>query len=371
METGRLGNGREVMWLRNGQLAVAVALGGGHIAALQSGGPQAVNPLWAPPWPSHEPEAVTEAMVAGEYGGAPEGRTLASILGHNLALDLFGTPSAEETAAGVLTHGFFGAQRWEWAAEAAGGVVGRCTAARSEMAVERRIRLDGGMAWVEETVTNLGIWDRPIAWQQHVTLGPPWLEDGAFWLAANAERGQAFPQPLGKGSRLVPGGEGAWPWMPARDGERADYRRLPAAPASEFAAFRIAPEAEWGYFLAGNRRLGQTLAYVWPRATFPWLGIWDEREARETAPWNGRTWTRGLEFGASPFPSSRRNLLRQPELWDTPTYAWLPARGRLSMRYALGLFADGGEADAELRWNDGRVEMWAGARRRAELPWQR
>lgn len=371
METGRLGNGREVIWLSNAELAVAVAPGGGHIAAIQAGGPQAVNPLWAPPWPSHEPEAVTEAMVAGEYGGAPEGRTLASILGHNLALDLFGTPSAEETAAGVLTHGFFGAQRWEWAAEAARGLVGRCTAARSEMAMERRIQLDGGMAWVEETVTNLGIWDRPIAWQQHVTLGPPWLGDGEFWLAVNAERGQAFPQPLGTGSRLVPGGEGAWPWMLARNGERADYRRLPAAPASEFAAFRIAPEAEWGYFLAGNRRLGQTLMYVWPRAMFPWLGIWDEREARETAPWNGRTWTRGLEFGASPFPSSRRNLLRQPELWGTPTYAWLPARGRLSTRYALGLFADGGEADGELRWNDGRLEMWAGGRRRGERPWRR
>ncbi|MGH9533845.1 MAG: hypothetical protein ACRD2E_03200 [Terriglobales bacterium] len=366
-QSGRLENGREVLWLNDGTLALAVAPGGGHIAAVRSVAPGAASPLWIPPWPSHEPDMVTDAMVAAEYGGPPEGRTLASILGHSLALDLFGTPSPEEAAAGVLTHGFFGARQWRW--EAADGLAGACEDDRSAMRVQRRIRLVGALAWVEEAITNLSVWDRPIAWQQHVTLGPPWLEDGAFWLAANAERGRAFPQPLGDGSRLAPGSEGAWPRMPAKDGGTVDYRRLPAAPATEFAAFRIAPEAAWGYFLAGNRRLGQVLFYAWPRAVFPWLGIWDERQARHTAPWNGRTWTRGLEFGASPFPTNRRELLRQPELWDTPTCAWLPARARVSVRYALGLFAYTGEADAALRWDGGEVQLWAGGRRVAALPW--
>lgn len=370
IEAGRLGNGREVVWLRDQRLALAVAPGGGHIAAVvRAGAPGAASPLWMPPWPSHEPEAVKTALVEAEYGGPPEGQTLASILGHNLALDLFGTPSPEETAAGVLTHGFFGARRWDWSSQG-GGLRLAGAEARSAMGVERRIRLDGGVAWIEETVTNLAIWDRPIAWQQHVTLGPPWLEDGAFWLASNARRGRAFPQALGRGSQLAPGGEGSWPRMPAAAGAPLDYRRLPPAPASDYAAFQIAPEAEWGYFLAANRRIGQTLFYAWPRAVFPWLGIWDERDARTTAPWNGRTWTRGLEFGASPFPACRRELLQAPQLWGAPVHAWLPAAGRLQARYALGIFDFGGGGEAELRWDGGEVQIWAEGRRAAALPWR-
>lgn len=371
IEAGRLGNGREVVWLRDEHLALALAPGGGHVAAvMRAGVAGAASPLWTPPWPSHEPEAVTAAMVAAEYGGPPEGQTLASILGHNLALDLFGTPSAEEAAAGVLTHGFFGARRWQWQAQA-GELRMACEEPRSALRVERRIRLDGGVARIAETVTNLAVWDRPIAWQQHVTLGPPWLEDGAFWLASNAGRGRAFPVALGHGSRLAPGGEGTWPRMPANraasGGEPVDYRHLPAAPASDYAAFQIEPGAEWGYFLAGNRRLGQALFYVWPRAVFPWLGIWDERDARTTVPWQGRTWTRGLEFGASPFPACRRDLLRQPEMWATPVFAWLPAAGQLQVRYALGLFDYAG-GPGELRWSADQAELWAEGRRAAALP---
>ncbi len=371
LRTGRLANGREVVWLRDERLAVAVAPGGGHIAAIQrADAPDAPSPLWVPPWASQEPEAVTEAAVAAEYGGPPEGRTLASILGNNLALGIFGAPSAEETAAGVVTHGFFGVRRWAWR-EDGPGLLASCQDPTSGIGIERRIELDGGVAWAEETVTNLGIWDRPIAWQQHVTLGPPWLEDGAFWLEANAQRGQAFPVSLSEDSRLQPGAEGSWPRMPGRQGRAVDYAELPLAPASEFAAFQIEPGAEWGYFVAGNRRLGQALFYAWPRAVFPWLGVWDERDSRQTAPWNGRTWTRGLEFGASPFPASRRELLRQPALWDTPAYAWLPAAGRLHVRYAFGLFALPAGERGELRWRGGEAQVWARQRMAAWLRSQR
>jgi hypothetical protein len=39
------------------------------------------------------------------YGGPADGPLLAGIMGHNLCLDIFGGPSAEEAAAGLTAHG--------------------------------------------------------------------------------------------------------------------------------------------------------------------------------------------------------------------------------------------------------------------------
>src|SRR5690348_15533368 len=98
MQRHHLPNGRNVIWVGNHDLQIALAEGGGHIAALQGHGIDiGLNPYWQPPWPSLEPSTVTPEIVNEQYGGPPEGRLLASILGHSLALDLYGSPSKEET----------------------------------------------------------------------------------------------------------------------------------------------------------------------------------------------------------------------------------------------------------------------------------
>ena len=73
--------------------------------------------------------------------------------------------------------------------------------------------------------------------------------------------------------------------------------------------------------------------YVWNRADFPWLGIWEERKGRTHAPWNGRTVTRGMEFGASPLPESRRQMIDRNTLLGVPAYRWLPAKSKLRADY--------------------------------------
>ena len=73
--------------------------------------------------------------------------------------------------------------------------------------------------------------------------------------------------------------------------------------------------------------------YVWKRADFPWLGMWDENYERQLPPWSGRTLTRGLEFGASPIAETRRQMIDRHSLFDTPTYRWLPAKTRLTVSY--------------------------------------
>src|SRR5580704_9851105 len=108
-----------VLWdFENPSLRISVAPGGGHIAALhlKNGHPRVKslpNPLWTPPWKSIEPGAYKAGQHDRVYGGAPEGRLLASILGHNLCLDSFGSPSAAESRAGGLTHGEAGVTVWK------------------------------------------------------------------------------------------------------------------------------------------------------------------------------------------------------------------------------------------------------------------
>jgi hypothetical protein len=73
--------------------------------------------------------------------------------------------------------------------------------------------------------------------------------------------------------------------------------------------------------------------YVWNASDFPWMGIWEEHASRTHSPWNGRTLARGMEFGVSPFPEPRRQMVDRGRLFDTPTFRWLPARGVLSVNY--------------------------------------
>jgi hypothetical protein len=67
------------------------------------------------------------------------------------------------------------------------------------------------------------------------------------------------------------------------------------------------------------------------------MGIWEENHSRANAPWNGNTMTRGMEFGVSPIPESRRQMVDRARLFDIPTYRWLPAKSRLEAEYQIVL----------------------------------
>jgi hypothetical protein len=67
------------------------------------------------------------------------------------------------------------------------------------------------------------------------------------------------------------------------------------------------------------------------------MGIWEENHSRTAAPWSSRTLTRGMEFGVSPFPETRRAMVDRSRLFDTPTFRWLPANGALEASYAIVL----------------------------------
>src|SRR5437588_3664314 len=90
---------------------------------------------------------------------------------------------------------------------------------------------------------------------------------------------------------------------------------------------------EGAFFGAYDPASKLSFGYVWKRADFPWLGMWEENHSRTAAPWNGRTLARGMEFGVSPMPESRRAMIARGQLFGVPTYRWIPARSCITVEY--------------------------------------
>ena len=136
-------HGRRATSIENERLRVTVLHEGGHIAEILDKA-SGVNPLWIPPWPSIEPSTYDRAKHP-EYGADSESKLLAGIMGHNLCLDIFGEPSAEEAAAGMTVHGEGSVVRYEVAVDS-GRLTQRGQFPIAQMRFERQIRFGGERA---------------------------------------------------------------------------------------------------------------------------------------------------------------------------------------------------------------------------------
>jgi hypothetical protein len=325
--------GRRAVSIENDRLRVTLLVEGGHVAEIldkRSG----VNPLWSPQWPSIEPSRYGPSAQA-MYGGPADGPLLAGIMGHNLCLDIFGGPSTEEAAAGLTAHGE--ASIVPYTIDAIGHtLIARADLPLAALQFERRLELREAAVAVTETVTNVAACDRPIGWTQHVTLGPPFLEHGITEFRASATRSRVFETTFGAADYLVAGSDFDWPHAPRKDGGVADLTRFTDADCSSaYTAHLMDRSQEHAFFVAFSPQARLAFGYRWRRSDFPWLGIWEENRCRHAAPWNGREVTRGMEFGVSPFPETRRQMIDRGRLYDEPTYRWIPAQSRLSVAYQV------------------------------------
>ena len=258
--------GRRAVSIENDHLRVTVLAEGGHIADVldkRTG----INPLWTPPWQSIEPSTFDLSQHAS-YGGAAEGRLLASIMGHNLCLDIFGGPSPEEAAAGLGAHG-------------------------------------------EASVV-------------------------AYEFRASAKQSKVFEGTFGRADYLAPGATFEWPFAPTASGGAVDLQRYSdASMSSAYTAHLMDASRADAFFVAFDPEPQLAFGYVWRRADFPWMGIWEENCSRAGSPWNNRVVTRGMEFGVSPFPESRREMIERGRLFDTPTFRWIPAGTAVTTDYRI------------------------------------
>lgn len=323
--------GRRAAVLENDALRVTVLEQGGHIAEIydkQAG----VNPLWTPPWLSIEPSTYTP-QTHPEYGREPDALLLAGIMGHNLCLDTFGAPSPEELAAGMPVHGEGSVVRYD-VRNTEGYLITTARLPRAELLFERRIKLRQRAVNITETVENLSSSDRPIAWTEHVTLGPPFLKCGETQFRATATRSKVFARDFGIADYLTAAAEFEWPHAPRPGGGFADLQVFSeAAASSAFTTHLMNPARECAFFVAFAPSFHLAFGYIWKQSDFPWMGIWEENHSRMNAPWNGQSLARGMEFGVSPFPESRRAMTERASLFGVPTYRWLPARGRAEVEF--------------------------------------
>jgi len=314
--------GRRAVQIENDNVRVTVLVEGGHVAEIlhkQSG----VNPLWTPPWPSIEPSTYSLAKHP-EYGDDSESKLLAGIMGHNLCLDTFGPPTDEEAAAGMTVHGEGSVV--EYAVRASGNSIHTAaTLPEARLRFTRALRLEGNRLVFEEEVENLSALDRPIAWTQHVTLGPPFIERGAT----------QFRAPVAKSFDPATERPFIWPHAPKPEGGTQDLTTYPAVQKSEnFNTHLIDPHGEKGWFAAWSPSSKVLIGYIWQRSDFPWLAIWQENHSRKQAPWNGRTLTCGMEFGASPLAETRKAMIERNRLFEMPCYRWIPAKSKARVSYS-------------------------------------
>jgi hypothetical protein len=311
--------------IENEFVRVSVLQEGGHIAEILHKA-TSVNPLWIPPWPSIEPSTYSLGKHP-EYGDNAESKLLSGIMGHNLALDTWGAPSPEEAKAGITVHGEASIARYQMSVTKGGAnqiLTASCQLPAAQLDFSRAITLTKNRVLVKETVENLSPLDRPIAWTQHVTLGPPFLERGRTQFRAPGTKSREM------GTNL----DFDWPYLPQKGGGRSDLQVYTSAASSGGVTTHLMdPHREQAYFIAWSPTSKVLIAYVWNRSDFPWLGIWEENHFRTAPPWNGHTLTRGMEFGASPMPESRRQMIDRHSLFSMPGYRWIPAKTKIQVDY--------------------------------------
>jgi hypothetical protein len=168
-----------------------------------------------------------------------------------------------------------------------------------------------------------------------VTLGPPFIEHGATEFHSTATKSKVIENDFtgGKGY-MKTAAEFDWPYVPSLDGSLVDMRVFTKlAVSGAFSTHLMDPQRQDAFFMAWSPTSKVLVGYVWNQSDFPWLGIWEENRCRTAPPWNGKTITRGMEFGVSPMPESRRCMIERKSLFGVPGYRWLAARSILKVKY--------------------------------------
>lgn len=347
---------RRAVSIENEQVRVTVLVEGGHIAEICHKA-TGVNPMWTPQWPSVEPSEFDAAKHGELFGAHAESKLLAGVAGHNLCMDIFGGTSDDEARAGLTPHGEGSIVPYRVRVEG-GELIAEAVFPQAQLGFERRIRLEGAVAVIRETVTNLLAVDKATAWTQHVSLSAPFVVPGETQFRVSATRSKVYEADFaGEFGPYQPGAEFDWPHVPLKSGGTMDMRTYPKAERSGgFTAHLMDPGREQGYFLAWSPSSKVLCGYVWKRSDFPWLGMWEENRNRDIAPWNKREITRGMEFGVSPMPESRREQLERGRMFGESCYRWIPAKGSVTVEYCAFVTA----ADAipeEASWSGGESLM--------------
>ena len=310
--------------LANSKLEVTITTKGSTLASVTlMDDPQKLSPLWNPIRMARE-----MGRPARFDGGA----------GVFVCVDGFGPPSAEERAAGLPGHGEAHTETFAVQTERQGSITAATLTAELPLVQEkftRRFRLADGenVVLVESELENLLAFDRPVNWAEHATIGSPFLEPGVTVVDFSGVRSQTRPYPTVKNGdverRLTPGKDFTWPLAPGLDGNPVNLRETPEHPHFlDHATTLLDPGRELEWVTAINAKKGLLIGYLFRRVDYPWLQYWGFYPPSEKM-------ARGMEFGTQPYDVPRREAVGMGKMFDTPTYRWLPAKGKIQTRFVM------------------------------------
>jgi hypothetical protein len=299
-----------------------------------------LSPLWNPL------RLAREAGRQNQFNGT---------LGHFVAVDGFGQPSAEERAAGLPQHGEAHMLHLAVTKDAAANSVslsGKLPIAEEMFTRTFHVVEGEDVVYVDSTLENLLGFDRPVNWAEHATINAPFVAPGKTTIALSGTRSQnrdyaaeaaanppGNPGNPGRGRaggnggqnqrRLAPGKDFTWPMAPGLDGQLVDLHIIPENPHfTDHAATLMDPLRELEWVTALNTEKHLVYGYIFRRSDYPWMQHWGNFPGVAQL-------VRGMEFGTQPYDFARHRSIAQNSMFDTPTYRWLPAKSKIESHFLL------------------------------------
>lgn len=305
--------------LSNNELSITIVQGGGHIAELKLLTGNCPNLLWEPPWETMDPEAFIPEIHEPIYGGGSEARLLSGILGHNLCFPFWGEPTASEYAAGATVHGESNVVRWQRDPGVLNTLVISANMPESRTCMRRSFRISGSDVHVHCVAENLSMWDRPVAWCEHVTFGPPFLSSAT-----------EFEASVGTGFVTVHQQGGKFQWPEGRGEIQCDLRRFASRTHRHLVnSYLVDQNSGYAFLRALNRDICTAVEYRFQALEFPWLNVWENNDEHMQ--------TRGMEFSNTPRTGTMRTLIQSSTVLGAPAYEWIDARGTLGKQFTISV----------------------------------
>jgi galactose mutarotase-like enzyme len=176
---------------------------------------------------------------------------------------------------------------------------------RTPFFLQKTLSLEVGKAalFIDERLANEGGEPMQLMWGHHIAFGRPFLEEGAV-IDMPARRFIVHGDMEGfEPRRFQPGSEGAWPHVPAVDGDQADASQIPAYGATQAQEMAYATELDEGWYAITNPARQAGFGIRFDPALFRYVWYWQESGDVATGyPWWGRTHVAALEPWTS-FPT--------------------------------------------------------------------
>jgi len=306
-------------------------------------------------------------------GAARPGSTFTGILGHFVAVDGFGQPSAEEHAAGLPQHGEAHTIKMEVTSSkdeggAALSLTGKLPIVQENFTRTFHMVPGENVVYVDSVLENLLGFDRPVNWAEHTTIQAPFVKPGVASIGVSGTRSQTRPTTIapmapplpgsetqvsaqggqarggqanaagpgrqggagqGRGAppRLADGVDFTFPMAPGADGKLVDMSTFPDnPPQGDHIATLLDPARTLEWVATVNTEQGMIYGYLFRRQDYPWVQMWGQYPSIDGL-------VKGMEFSTQPYDINKTTVIDAGPMFGTPTFRWLRAKGKLETHF--------------------------------------